>query len=184
MNSRRFMGSPLPRDHSLSHSLNVSLVHRSNDCRRLAASGHSTSFSRCPRYVRSSPVSGRIARIAGRLKVPIPVVSRCSKTRVHNPDLLDRLVGAGEKRLRHVRPRAFAIFRLMKSSSFVAWWTGSLPSFAPASSRLHRCLPDGPNQYYFLRNSRDRPPRRIRETGNIEGTAWRTVGRREVRSGS
>ena len=30
--------------------------------------GSFTSFSRCPRYVRSSPESGRIADIGGRLK--------------------------------------------------------------------------------------------------------------------
>ena len=41
-------------------------MHR--PARAEVCSGSFTSFSRCPLYVRSSPESGRIADIAGRLK--------------------------------------------------------------------------------------------------------------------
>ena len=49
--------------------------------------------------------------------------------------LFDHLVGAGEQRRRHVRPRAFAVLRSMTRSNLVGACTGRSAGFSPLRMR-------------------------------------------------
>ena len=61
--------------------------------------GSFTSFSRCPRYVRSSPNSGGKADVAALLIRATSRHMRCRKKQ-----LFDHLIGSGKQRRRDVEP--------------------------------------------------------------------------------